>query len=266
MNPGEVPMDEVFEAYYRDILEHYNIPPERISSFFNRAMLLYWYLLGEQGNVVDVGIDVDYDHYCDILNMSFVLPPCSYGQERGDLVITMEEYSANLPDHIRTEIILEIFDESLGEELEIDPELTPELETISIEATFLNIGQLFFPCKLVVQIDEDEKSSYYFLKYGRNGMIYEVEAMDQELSTLLGDDDTVDQINILTVTDIRDLPTAVDYINNQFEGEEAVYPSEWPIIQKSMPLDILFTLTYIARERQYRLAPNGKKVPQLIYK
>lgn len=264
MNPEEVPMDEVFGAYYRNILERFNIPPERISSFFNRAMQLYWYLLGEKGDVVNVGIDVDYDYACDILNMSFVLPPYSFGQERRDLVITMEEYSADLPDHIRTEIILEIFDESLGEELEIDPELTPEPETVSIEATVFNLGQLFFPCELVVQIDEDEKNAYYFLKYGRDGMIYTIEAMDPELSSLLGDDETVDEINILTLTDPRDVLIATGYINSQFVGDGE--PSECLVVQIDRPLDTLYTLTSMSQDRQYRATPSGKKIPLLIYK
>jgi len=264
MYPGEIPREDILEEYSRNILEHYNIPQERISKFFNSALQLYWLLLGSHEDVVEVGIDFDYDPLSEILDMSFVLPSQFYGSERRDLTICIEELSGDLPNHVRAEIIVDIFDQDFDEEDETNPESLLSPETLSMRTTLFHQGELFYPSELVVQIDDEERGTYYFLKYGRDGMIYTIEAMDPELSNLLGDEETVDEINILTLTDPRDFSAAISYINSQFEGEEE--PSECPIVQNDRPLDILYTLTSTAQERPYRLALNGAKVPLLVYK
>jgi len=265
MSPDEMPMEEIFAAYSADILSRANIEGTRISNFFNRAIQWYWLLLGPNGDESEIGIDFDYDESTDLLNMSYILPPYYYdNQERRDLTITFEEIAPNLPEHFRTEIFVEIFDESLGELAEIDPSLQKLPDTISICATLFSHGQLFFPLELVVQVDIDDSNAYYFIRYDKSGNLYKIEAMDPDLCDLLQIDMLGDQAEILILDDPRDIAPAIQYINSQFEDDPQ--HSVNPILDPKRPLHLWDTLTAFAQDRSYRLAPNGIKIPALIYK
>lgn len=264
MPPQEIPIEYLFSTFLQFVENEPRVDRVRASKFIERSINLYWYLLAEHGAQEEMEFDYSYDTEEDILELSFILPSYEYeNSEIRDLTISIEETSPTLPDYLRLSIYVEISDDSLGELVEIDPSLEMLPSTISMDTIFLAQDQTFYPTELGVQIDIDDKNAYYFFRYDRNGNLYKIEAMDPELTELL-EIEVDDTVSLLELTDLRDLGPALLFINSQLEDDDDPNSSCIPILLPR-PVHIWDTITYLAQARAYRTAPNGIKIPSIIY-
>ncbi len=264
MPPPEVPIEYLFSTFLKFLENEPRVDRARDSKFMERSINLYWYLLAEQGAQEEIEFNYLYNTEEDVLELSFILPSYEYdNSEIRDLTISIEETSPTLPDYLRVSIYVEISDDSLGERVEIDPSLELPTSTISMDAIVLAQDQMFYPTELGVQIDIDDKNAYYFFRYDRNGNLYKIEAMDPELTDLL-ETEVDDTVALLELTDFRDLGPALLFINSQLEDDDDPNSSCNQILLLR-PVHIWDTITYLAQARAYRIAPNGIRIPSIIY-